>query len=112
MALSRKNRLNSENNFDSVYQKGKTVKDSFFFIKFVGNDLGYARWALSVPIKVTKKSTARNWIKRTVAQIIRNNFLNLPFDFVFIASQPILDKSSDEIKGHMEQAIKKINVNP
>jgi ribonuclease P protein component len=112
MALSRKNRLNSEKNFDLVFQRGKTVKDSFFFIKYLPNELGFSRWSFSVPVKITKKSTARNYIKRIVSQITRNNFLNLSFDFIFIASQPILDKSSDEIKGHLEQAIKKISSQP
>jgi len=112
MALSRKNRLTGKKDIQNVFKEGKTVKNSFFFIKYVANSLDCARLAIIVSSKVSKKSVVRNRIRRIIGEIIiKNNFLSFPLDIIINASPIILDKSPAEIKSQLGQAIKKINVN-
>jgi|WetSurMetagenome_2_1015567.scaffolds.fasta_scaffold1117986_1 ribonuclease P protein component len=110
MALARKNRIEAENDFEFIFKEGKTVKSSFFFIKYLNNSLGYLRCGLVVPIKISKKSVDRNRIRRILSEAIKN-FLNISIDAIITATPLILEKSSDEIKRQIDLAIKKIHVN-
>ena len=111
MALPKKNRIISKDDFRRVFKEGETVKDSFFFIKYLTNTLGHSRWSVVVPVRVSKKSVERSRIKRKITEALKN-FLNLPLDIVITATSIILEKSFDEIKRQIEKDINKISVNP
>ena len=108
MALSKKNRLNSEKSFKLVFKEGKTVKNSFFFIKFFKNSIGHLRLAIAISNKIAKKSTTRNKLKRIVAEVLKNSRLyGQPLDLVIVATETIVGKTVKEIKGELEQTIDK-----
>lgn len=110
MALPKKNRITVKDDFNRLFKEGKTVQNSFFFIRYLVNGQGFARWGIAVPVKVSKRSVDRNRVKRMISEILRL-FLNLPLDAVITATPIILGKSFDEIKGQIEKEIKNISVN-
>jgi ribonuclease P protein component len=111
MALPKKNRITAKDDFRRLFREGKTVQNSFFFIRYLANGRDFARWGIVVPVSVSKKSVDRNRIKRRMSEALKL-FLNLPLDAVITATPIILEKSFDEIKGQIEKNIKKISVNP
>lgn len=110
--MSKKYKRISKKEFIYIFKEGKTVKNSFFFIKYHPNPLTHDRWSVVIPKKISKKSTQRNKLKRKITESIKKiKPLSLPTDAILFASEPILDKSQNEIKGFIEEAINQINVN-
>jgi ribonuclease P protein component len=111
MALPKGYRL-SKNEFKRVFEKGKTVKSSFFFINFLKNNSDHVRLATAVPAKIFKKATVRNKFRRIVADVVKKSYLyTRPFDLVIIATEVIVGKTAKEIKGELEKTIDKKFVN-
>ncbi len=107
MALSKEYRL-SKNDFKNVFEKGETVKSSFFFLNFLKNNKGHLRLAVAVPTKVFKKAVARNKVKRMVTGVLKNSHLyGQAIDLVIIATETIVGKGLKEIKRELEQTIDK-----
>jgi ribonuclease P protein component len=112
MALSKKYRLTGKD-FESVLKEGKTVKNSFFFIRFLKNGIGHCRIAIKVSLKVSKSSAARNYLRRIVTEIFKAVGLEeQPLDIVFIATPSIVGRPFGEIKSKLTGTIKSIFVNP
>ncbi len=108
MALARKYRLNKKD-LKRVFKQGKTVINSFFFIRFLKNELGHARIAAIIPSKVSKKAVVRNGLKRIIIESVRTgHFLEESYDLAITATLNIVEKPSKEIKEHLEQATNKI----
>ncbi len=108
MALAKKYRL-SKKDIERVFKRGKTVQSSFFFIRFLKNEVNYLRVATIIPSKVLKKATARNRIKRIFTETIRSGqFLKKSFDVAVIATASIVEKQSKEINREIEQTLNKI----
>lgn len=111
MALSKKHRLNGKD-FERVLRKGKTVKNSFFFIRFLENKIGRGRVAVSVTMKVAKKSTTRNYLRRImIGTVGASGLLKKPLDIIFVATPRIVGKSFGEIKSGLIKAINILLVN-
>ncbi|MBI2064024.1 MAG: ribonuclease P protein component [Candidatus Yanofskybacteria bacterium] len=108
MALAKKRRL-SKKDVNRLFKRGKTVKNSFFFIRFLKNDAGYLRVAVVVPAKISKKATARNRIRRVLVEAVRSgHFLEKSYDLAIVATLDIVGKHPKEINRELEQAINKI----
>ena len=108
MALARKYRL-SKKDIERVFKRGKTVKSSFLFIRFLENNLSYARVAAIVSSKILKKAVDRNRLKRIITETIRSgHFLERSLDAAIVATLNILGKPSKEIKRELQQTIDKI----
>lgn len=108
MALAKKHRL-TKKDLDRLFKQEKTVKNSFFFTRFLKNDVGYLRVAAVVPVRILKKATERNYLKRLVTESIQTgHFLEKSYDIVIIATLDIVGKQPKEIKRDLEQTIKKV----
>ncbi len=112
MALPRKYRL-ARKDSEYVFRKGETVKSSFFFIRFLKNQIGHCRLAIVASAKVSKSSAVRNRLRRMVAEIFKAaDQRKRPLDIVFIATQNIVGRPFREIKSELTSAIGAIFVNP
>ncbi len=108
MALSKKFRLGKKD-FQRTFRKGKTVKNSFFFVRLIENRLGYGRVAVVVPLAVSKKAVVRNRIRRAAMGVVaESGFYKEPFDVIITATQDIVGKAPREIKSELQQTIFKI----
>lgn len=108
MALARKYKIIKESDFKRVFKEGRTIRNSFFFFRFYKNSLNKNRYAVVVPKTVSKKATRRNKLKRYISEIIKySSFGNNTYDLVITTSSPILEKSFREIKGLIDEIIKK-----
>lgn len=111
MALPTKSRLKKKNEIENVFSRGKTIKCALFSAKMLKNNLGHARIVLNVGKGVSTGAVQRNRIKRAAVQAIKNSgFLDTGTDAIFIFSSAILRKPLKEIKGELEDNIKKIFV--
>lgn len=112
MALARKYRL-PRKDIEHVFKQGKTVNSSFFFIRFLKNELDHSRVAVIISSKTIKKATARNRIKRIFTETIRSGqFLKKSFDVAIVATASSVEKQSKEINRELEQTLNKTFVYP
>jgi len=106
LALARKYRLDKKS-LENVFKKGKTVKSSFLFLKFINNGLSHGRAAAIVSSKVLKKAVSRNKTKKIFLETMSaNKILESPVDIIIVATPSILGKTSKEINRELEQTIK------
>ena len=108
MALARKHSLNKKD-INLLFRQGKTVKSSFFFIRFLKNNQNHLRVAVILSAKLFKKATMRNRLKRKILEIIRSgHFLENSYDIAIVVTANILGKQSKESNRELEQTIIKI----
>ena len=107
--LSKENRLRKREDFDNILKNGKPTTGRFIFLKFLKNNLGVSRFCFVVNLKISKKSTIRNKIKRQLKDIIRNNLNNIKsgFDVAIIAKSEIVNNKYKKIKEEVESLIEK-----
>jgi len=74
VALPVSHRLQKELDFKNTLKTGRTVRGDFLFLKFLPKT-GISRFGISVTMKVSKKATVRNRIRRILSEIIRINVL-------------------------------------
>lgn len=98
--LPKASRIKKKNDFDAVFQKGKSFKTSLLVLKIVKNGLKHNRFGFIVSKKVSKKAVVRNKIRRRLAKISSEAPKNkeMGSDFVFIALPGIEKKDFSEIK--------------
>jgi len=95
--------------FKNLFKKGKTIAGELVFLKLRRNSLKNSRFCFVVNLKVSKKSTVRNKIKRQLKDIIRNNLDNIKsgFDVAIIAKSEIINNKYKKIKEEVENLIEK-----
>ncbi len=93
--LPQVNRLKKEKDFDKVFKKGKSFKNSFLILRILQNNLKESHFGFIVSKKVSKKAILRNKIKRRLRDIIRQNIKNIKkgIDVVLIVL-PGLEKNN------------------
>lgn len=98
--LPRKNKLKKKNDFDRAFEGGKYYYGSFVGLKIIENGLDYNRFGIIVGSKISKKSAARNKIKRRIEESIRlnSNRLKTGFDILVLTKPEILSKAYYEIE--------------
>lgn len=87
--LPKSYRLKQKRDFNRVYRRGANFRQSFFNFRFLDNALSHARIGIVIPLKISKKSTQRNRIKRLIAESFKKNklILNHPKDIVITISR-------------------------
>lgn len=109
MALNKKNRLKKKRDFENVFKKGKAVKSSFLFIKYIKNELDISRLGFVVSAKVAKKAVERNKIRRILSEGIRGQINNLNgYDIVVFATGKIITGHKEDIVADFLKVLKKI----
>ena len=68
-------RLHKVWEFSEVFKQGKKVINSEFLVFYLPNHLNTCRLGISVPRKIVKKATQRNYCKRQIKNILASSFL-------------------------------------
>ena len=110
--LPRKQRLQRNKDFDSVFRGGKSCYSDFFGLKIKKNDSNLNRFGIIISLKVSKKAVVRNKLKRQVREIIsgESGLLKEGFDCVFIFFPLILEKNFQEVKILIKESFKRLNM--
>lgn len=109
--LPKKNRL-TKKEVDFVLKKGKTYKQGFLLLKiFRRKDFLFPCFSVIVPVKVAKKSTKRNKIKRQIRESLRKKICSIKGGFcgIIMALPEALGKNYKEIDREVEKLLKTAN---
>jgi ribonuclease P protein component len=98
--LPRKYKLKRDNDFKRVFKQGKYQQKDFIRLRFLKNNLKISRFAFVIGLKISKKATQRNRIRRQLEEIIRLSFdqIKPSFDVVILAEKEIINKKYQEIE--------------
>lgn len=107
-----KNRLKKEKDFKRVFKQGKSFKEDFLLLRLAKNDLKVTRFGFVVGLKVSKKASFRNKIKRRLREIVR---VKLPkvktgLDIVLIADKSLADKDFQETETIVDKLFQRAKI--
>lgn len=107
--LAKQRRLQKKRDFKLVFNKGEVLDSELFFLRFAKNNFELSRFGFVVSLKISKKATIRNRIKRLLREVVRINLKNIKssFDIIIIAKPGIVGKKYEEIKAEVEEFLKK-----
>lgn len=102
-------RLKSSREIERVLKKGNRTSSPLFSVFYLKSSQSF-RGAVITGLKVSKKATERNKVKRrflaSLREIRQNNILT--GDFVFILRKAIFDTEFTNIKGELERCLRKL----
>lgn len=107
--LPKKFRLTKKKDFEKIFRKGECLTEKIFVLKAAENGLDYSRFGFIVSLKVSKKATVRNRIRRQIQESIRMNIGGIKngFDIIILAKPIIKNKPYKEISSIIKSALKK-----
>ncbi len=105
-------RIRKNKEFLNLYKKGGFLKNQFFLLKFIKNDLKFSRFGFVVSLKVSKRAVDRNLLKRRMREIIRslNDKIKPGFDLIFIINFKAKDLKFLLLKNNVVNSLKKIRL--
>ncbi len=109
--MLRREVLRKKSDFDSLYNKGKSVGERYIVVFYRNNGLSYNRKAFLASKKVGK-SVQRNRARRLMKESFRqlSGDCNKGFDIIFIARNTIDGKKEQEVRYSMKNALKKAGI--
>jgi ribonuclease P protein component len=92
--------------------KGHQVRGGYFSIRFSRNGINEPRFGFIASVKVAKKATRRNRLKRRTREIIKKNIKNIKkgYDVLFIFSKQALELSFSELEGEIFKKLLEANL--
>ncbi|MDA2922060.1 ribonuclease P protein component [Patescibacteria group bacterium AH-259-L07] len=98
--LKKKYRLTKNKDFTHVAKQGQVVYGEILSIKWIKNNLDYSRFGIAVSLKIDKRATRRNRIKRILRAIIREHidqFIS-GFDYLILTTPKIKELTHKQIE--------------
>jgi len=96
--LKKRLKLNTSE-FKEVFNFGKTTKSPCFVLKTKENSLPFARFAVAVSKKVSKKAVERNLIRRRFFHAIEDSIESFDKqDYIFILNSSVKDLQYKDIR--------------
>ncbi len=110
--LPKKNRLKKKKEFDTVFINGFSSNDSCLEFRFKEVPEG-KKIGLVAPIKIFKRATERNRIKRKMAEATKRilNYFPEGINVILIAKKPVEKKSVSELEELIKKFLNKIPKN-
>jgi len=109
--MLKNNVLRKKSDFDSIYNRGKSVGDRYIVLFYRKNDLPYNRTGFLASKKVGN-SVQRNRARRLMKESYRHLQCRLPigYDFIIIARNTISGKKCMEVERSLMSAFKRTGV--
>lgn len=110
--LPKRYKLRKNNEIKKVFEKGKYSQKGAIGIKFLRNNLSVTRFAFMVGLKISKKATQRNKIRRRLNEIIRLNLSQIKkgYDVMVMTKPEISGKEYQETEKELMGLFKKNNL--
>ena len=110
--LPKINRIKKQKDFEIIFKKGVSFKNSLFVLKFIKNSLNKTRVSFIVSNKISKKATVRNKIRRRLSEIVKKEINNIKgsLDIVFISLPGIEKKDFLELKDALNNLLIKAKI--
>lgn len=107
--LPKKFRLAKKKDFEKIHKFGKFSGQDFLAIKTVKNNLNVSRFGFLIGLKISKKATVRNKVKRRLRETIRLRLDKIKpgFDVAVFARPEIVEKDYLEIDKTIDKVFKK-----
>jgi len=98
--LSKKHKLKRNNDFKKVLKQGRDYQQDFIRLKVLKNNLEISRFGFMAGLKISKKATQRNKIRRQLEEVVRLNLNKIDpgFDLVILVSPEIIEKNYQAIE--------------
>jgi ribonuclease P protein component len=98
--LKKISRLTKDKEFERVFKKGKSGYNDLFSVRALANGLPYSRYGIIVSLKVHKKATERNKIKRRIREAAKafDNIIAVSQDIVIVCRPSLVNIKQKEIK--------------
>lgn len=108
--LPSQHRLNKKIDIDRVFKRGRTVYAGDLALRFAPNNLKEARFTVVTSLKVSKRATKRNLLKRRLRETVRRDILpNIKqnVDGLLLTKAPLLTLPYVDLKILVAQLFKK-----
>lgn len=107
--LPKRYRIRKNKDFKRIACFGQKKYTQEIILKWLKNNLKSSRYGIVVSLKVAKKATIRNKIKRQISEIIRKNigFIKPGYDIIFITTPAIKNLSFQKIKNKINYLLNK-----
>lgn len=104
--LPKKYRLKKNKDIKDVLKSVRSFRERYLILKIKNNDLNFPRFAFLISLKISKKATVRNRLKRKLREIIRLNLgrIKSGVDAALIVVSDFSEKSG----GETEELINKL----
>lgn len=110
--LPKKHRLTKDKDFQKVFKRGKYYSRAWLGIKINKNNLKINRFGFLIGLKISKKATVRNKIRRRLSEVIRLKLEQIKpgFDVIVLVQPEIVDKTYQEIDKNLTNLLKKAKI--
>lgn len=110
--LLKKNVLRDKKDFNSIYNKGKSVGDKYIVLFYKKNQLAFNRTAFLASKKKVGNSVKRNRARRWMKEAYRgfSQDVSCGYDFIMIARNTINETSFFYVEKSMKTAFKRANL--
>lgn len=110
--LQQSNRLRKTKDIERVYKKGESFFSKIVGVKTLKNNLANSRFTVVAGLKISKKATKRNLVKRRLREILRLNLKKIKsgYDVMIITRPGILDLKYDELEREIFTVLRKLNL--
>jgi ribonuclease P protein component len=110
--LPKENRLKKKKDFEAVFKKGRGIREGFFYLKTLSNDMEFSRFGFVVSKKISTSAVVRNRIKRKIREFFRLNLgkIKTGLDCVLVVLSPIKKEDYNKIEGNLNKIVSKSNI--
>lgn len=104
-------RLRKKEDYHRLFKKGKRIRGSFLDLQFIKNNFSFYRVAVIVSLKVSKKATVRNKLKRRSREALKKILEGVGgYDIALIVKENAKEKNFQEILDEITRLFKKAKI--
>lgn len=104
--------IKKKQDFNSVYRRGKLIKNRDFLIRYLKNEKYTNRLGVVISKKVSKKAVYRNKLRRQIKEYFshKNNELKQGYDILVTAKPTCFGQDYQTIKKSLDYLLKKVDL--
>lgn len=109
MALNRALRLRKNSDFQRVRQQGRSIASRLLILAWAPNDQSQLRIGFVVSKRVSKRANQRNYIKRLLSEVVRDELSQLApgWDLVISARSQVVGVRLDALKHDLHALLRR-----